>query len=447
MNIKIKNSLIAFLIILAIYQTFSLWFGNFSSHSFFLNLKNKTNILNLKNNLNYAIENITINTGSEKFLKQYENITKYEYKKSFDQAIFECLKKGTYTFKKIFDKNILLNNKCAIYNFSFKITPADLKEIFGIEIKKIPQNIVFDSIALIPKIMPQKKINVILYSSNNKEAHIFTLNKKNLTENIYYTLDNFSYFENKLFYYTYPKNNLNFFDETTLIPKSKQNLIPIKNIYFKNPLEQQGGILLSGLEKYIDIFFDNHAIKWDTTIDNIYTYKDDNTILKYYPNNVLEYINYKTTINKNTNPYKIALDFLKKDINIKNEYYLKKYEKNNNGYVFYFDYKINNFPISLSENIKNKTNMQSMIEITVSENKVYKYKRIIYDFYISKNASNWGVSFENAIKNLSKKLNIGLLKLKNINLSYNFNELNEIKLYWEIKLENKTYFESIEDNN
>lgn len=451
MKHKAKNFLITFLVILAIYQTLFLWFENFSSHSFFYTLKNKITLANPKKNLDSTIENIIINLGTEKFLKQYNDILNYEYKNTFDQAIFECLKNGKYLYEKNFDFNYVLNNKSAIYNFSYLFNQKDLIEIFGLNFKNIPKNAEFDSIILVPNSFPPTTIKTILYNTNTNEAHIFKLNKPNLTENVYYTLDNFSYFENKILYnISSKKNGINLFKKNQFIPKLKEESSFINKIYFNNPIEQDGGILLSGLEKYIDIFFSNHPIKWDTEINNTYTYKDDNTIVKYYPNNILEYINYNTSTIKELSPYTIALDFLKKDINIKNEYYLKDYKKIDNEYIFYFDYKINNFPIILSDNLKNKTKMNSMIEITVSENKVYKYKRIIYDFYIYKEKSNWNVPFLYALDKIFEKRkskNLIINNVDEIDLIYFFNEENEIDLKWQIKMGNETYFENIEENN
>lgn len=451
MIFKTKNFLITFLIFLAIYQTANLWFENFSSHSFFYLFKNNINMANIQKELNSNIESITISMGNDKYLKQYNNITNTEYKKSFDDAIYNCVKKGKYIYEQNIDINKILKNKSVLYNFSYKINSNDIEKIFGLQDKKFPKNISFDTIALVPNMSNPRDITSIFYNTESNDAHLFKLDKHNLTENIYYTLDNFSNFENKNFYYISTLNSgINLFNKNEFIPKSNNNEILLNNIKVTNPLEQDGGILLSGLEKYIDIFFDNHAIKWNSTIDDTYTYKDDNTVIKYYTNGVLEYVNYKTSFGKEISPYKIATDFLQKDTNIKNEYYLKYYVENDNEITFYFDYKINDFIINLSEEIKEKTNMNSIIEITISENKVSKYKRIVYNFSIDESTKIWNIDFLNVLdKVFFKRSNQNLTNqyVSNIEMVYNLESNKEtLSLVWKIDIENNIYYENIEDS-
>ena len=452
MIFKTKNFLITFLIFLAIYQTANLWFESFSSHSFFYNLKNSVNATSMTKDMNYIIESIIINTGNNKFLRQYNNFYKAEYKKGFDEAISKCFSSGKYSYQNNLDMNYILENKSVIYNFAYDVQTNDLESVFQMKIKNIPKDISFNRIAIVPNTYSEKNIKTILFHSERNDAHIFKLNKNYLAENIYYTLENFSNFENKSFYsISSLKSGINLFSKNEFIPKAKNDQAYINKIKVTNPLEQEGGILLSGLEKYIDIFFDNHAIKWNSTIDDTYTYKDDNTVIKYYTNGVLEYVNYKASLVRDVSPYKLAIDFLAKDINIKNEYYLKSYEKTDEGIIFYFDYKINNFPIELSENIKQNTNMKSMIEVTVFDNKVSKYKRIVYNFSIDEDFNIWNNTFLDALDSVFLKRHTNDVKTSSansINLQYNFNRIDELmELRWKIQIKDDIYFESIEDSD
>ena len=432
-KIGIKNILIFFLVFLAIYQTAYLWFESFSGYNLIYFLKNRHLFYNNENTLEHNVESVIINVGENKFLRQYENIYISEYKKTFDEAITETLSKGSYEYKEKFDLKEIASNKSILYIFDYDINSSDLDTVFGLDFKKVPKDIVYNTIALEAFIEDESYLKATIFHTEEDDAHVFILKKEDLAKSIYYIIENFSNFATKqdlsLLTISSGENT-----KSSFAPAFLEGEVFVNKIKATNPLEEDGGVLLSSLSKYVYIFFENYYSKFVPNIDDIYTYKDDNIVIKYYPNGVLEYVNYKTSSQTNESFYSLAIDFLAKDTNIKNEFYLTKYEKTEDGAIFYFDYKINNFPIVLSSELKEKTGMESMIEVTVAENEVQKYKRIVYEFEIDETLQNIDTSILNNIQ-------------QNSNLVYYFDEIYDLNsLALQINKKDEIY-QNLEDSD
>ena len=444
---KWKNFIITFLIFLAIYQTTGLWFENFSTYSLFYLIKSKSGNANIQENTKYITESILINSGNNQFIMKYNNISNSDYKKIFDEAIYLCIKDGDFSYIENFDIKEVLNNRAIIYTYDFSMKGEDMSKVFNIKSNHLSKIDQFDKIIIVPLIDDKYSIKTIFLSSKTKQAYEIKISKENLSNNIFNTINEFSNLENKEFYYiSSEESGISLFTRNQFLPKARTETFNVNKISAINPLEQDGGILLSESEKYVDIFFENPVTKSSSFINNTYTYSDENVIVKYYPSGVLEYVKYKSGIgiDKQDSPYNVALQFLSKDTNIKNEYYLKNYEIDENGTTFYFDYKINNFPITLSEEKKEETGMKSMIEITVEGNMVSKYKRIIYDFEKEDEYITVEKSFIEAIDNFLLNVDIGNSNIDKMKLVYKFNSVDELTdIKWLINVDGQDYLESV----
>lgn len=444
---KWKNFIITFLIFLAIYQTTGLWFENFSTHSFFYLINNKSGDTNIQKDTLYLTESILINTGNNKFIRKYNNISNSDYKKIFDEAIYLCIKNGDFSYIEKFDIKEVLNNRSIIYTYSFNMKGEDMSKIFNIKSNHLSKIKQFDSIIIQPIMDDKYNLKTIFLSSETLNAYELKTSKDILSQNLFNTINEFNTLDTKEFYYiSSEESGISLFNNNQFLPKAKGESFNINKIVANSPLEKDGGILLSESEKYVDVFFDNPITKSSSFINNTYTYNDENVIVKYYPDGVLEYVKYKSniSINRQDSPYNIAIQFLANDTNIKNEYYLKGYKIDENKIIFYFDYKINNFPIVLSEDKKASTGMESMIEVTVEDNIVSKYKRLIYDFVVEDSYVTVEKSFIEAIDNFLVNIDKSNTNIDEMKLVYKFDNIDEpININWLINLENEDYFESV----
>ncbi len=444
---KWKNFIITFLIFLAIYQTTGLWFENFSTHSFFYLIKNKFENANIQKDTLYLTESILINTGNNKFIRKYNNISNADYKKIFDEAIYLSIKNGDFSYIEHFDIKNVLNKRSIIYTYDFNIKGEEMSKIFNIKANHLSKIKQFDTIIIVPMIDEKYNIKTIFLSSKTLNAYELKVSKDILSQNIFNIINDFNSLEAKDFYYiSSEESGISLFSTNQFLPKARNETFNVNKIAVDNPLEQDGGILLSESEKYVDVFFDSPITKSSSFINNTYTYNDENVIVKYYPNGVLEYVKYKSNIGigSEDSPYNIALQFLAKDNNIKNEYYLQDYKIEENKVIFYFNYKINNFPIILSEDKKLQTGMDSMIEVTVEDNIVSKYRRIIYDFYVEDDYDIVEKSFIDAIDNFLVNLGKPNIYIDEMKLVYKFdNAENTMNIKWFIDAEDKIYFDTV----
>ena len=443
---RLKNFIITFLIFLAIYQTTELWFGNFSTHSFF-RLNSSIDDINIQKDTKYLMKSMLINTGDNKFIRKYNNISNSDYKKIFDKAIYLAIKSGRTSYIEKFDIKQILDKKSVIYNYDFNIKVEDMPSLFNVRANNINKIKEFDTIIIMPVVDNKQGVSTIFLSSETLEACEVKTYRESLTQDIIDFINEFTTIEQKDFYYiSSEESGISLFSKNQFLLKEVGDKPNINLIKATNPLEQDGGILLSESEKYINVFFDSPLTKNSSFINNTYTYNDDNIIVKYYPYGVLEYVQYKSVINTNKedSAYNIALQFLEKDTNIKNEYYLKNYKKEDNKITFNFDYKINNFPIILSKEKQEETGMESMIEITIEDGVVSKYKRIIYDFSIEDSYVMLEKSFINAIDSFLLNNNKDIKNIDKMELVYVFDKVDVLTyIKWIINIENNIYYEDV----
>lgn len=442
-----KNFFITFLVFLAVFQTAKLWFEDFSGHSpFYLNSDNSKKKQIQKKIIN-NIESIIFNTGSNKFLQKFNDINNNNFKHISDELISFAIKKGDFKSFDNINFDDIFKNKSIIYNYSYSLQGELISGIFNTKNKNLSKIDSFDLICIIPKLNNTELTKVIFINSYQNKQYEFSLKKPDMSNTLYGIVNSIKLDNSNIYYISSENNGFKLFEKNQFLPKWDKNIFEYNIVEANNPLNQDGGVLLSGIEKYVDIFFENPVTKWTHFVNGTFTFSDENIVVKYHPNNVLEYNSYKATEDKKTNDfiksYLLAIQFLKNDYNIKNEFYLKNFLIESDKITFYFDYKINDFLINLSEDIKKDTQMDSFIEVVISENKVLKYKRLTYDFVLKNSTSFIETDFLKAIDNVvALKKEHENKKIKSIQLAYNFKGQNQnLKLGWFINIDNKTFFQ------
>ena len=445
---RTKIFIIAFLIILSIYQTANLWFENISNYRFFYYFKSLSNLQTEKSQVEYAEKSIIINIGNDKFIQNFNNISRSNAKQVFDEVISIAIRKGKFYQAENFDISTILNNKCVIYKYDYSTTGSEISTIFKSYSKNSLKIESFDLICIVPNVSKRDEVQVIFFDTKNSKQYEFILNTSQGAK-VYNIINKFS-LEEDHYYISSFKNGFDLFDKNLFILTWDTNHFNYNNILVQNPISIDENISQDILEDYIDVFFQNPSIKWHVNAEDTSTYSDESTVVKYNKAGILEYSNYKSGTSQSNKGifdlYTIAINFLNTDTNIKNEYYLKKYIEDQDKVTFYFDYKINNLPINLAMQTKEKFSMDSMIEVTVSQSKVSKYKRIIFDFFISSQESYLSKDFLNAIDNvIYKQYKNDLYSIKDVELAYNFDiNKKENILYtgWFIETKDGIFFEN-----
>lgn len=432
-----KNLIIAFLMILAIYQTTELWFENFSGHNFFSfassAVPGRTQL--------YGIDKLIISLGDSTALCRSENVLNTAYRSEFDKLIAAAVNKGEQTAEDI-DWTNLFNNRCVVYDFSVPMPVRDFCSVLNINSQRLSD---LDEVS-IAAVIPNTTEDVLrVYVGSGKKTVCCTLKRADQAQKGMDALSAFSPGTNDFNYISSKGNGFNIFSQNTFIPTVRSGAHTTINV--ENPVMNENMIDVKALESAADGFFDNPAVKWSNVSDNVYSYSDENNVVKYYLNGVLEYAGYNSTeTNGEQNVlrnYAAAVDFLKKDSSLQNDVVLTSVSEAADKTVFYFDYSINNTPAVLSGELKAGLKLASAIEVTVSGATVTRSRRYMCVLKESSTKQQVQTDFVNAVDSIYTMLGDESSPVDDVSLAYKITgRHNDVPLSWQIRIKNSTYWEA-----
>ncbi len=459
----LKTTTIIALIISAIYLAGQLWFVEVSKRSFsyvFSSIFSSDAPINVDESLKpFATPyRIITNFGNKTYSIAYSNIQNTEAKKYGDEAITQILSGGEFVGVSDINWDKMLGCCSYIYEYNFQLPTDIFVHSFNRRSSNINSKVkAFNSIVIIPEQNDKIRILFVDEKSNQYFEYISKQTPQApIAEQLRSSIEQQNTGE-KLLYISSKQLEKSNEEESSVFLKNVFIPSPTNNYKYsliskQNPYSPSGELLLKTVEKNIDLFFDKPASKWWGAINNVYTYSNENVVVKYYPNDVLEYSDYSIST-RDTNStletdYYIAVNFLLMDTTITNEYYLADYSINEGKTTFYFDYVINDYPLKLSSNIISKIELQHFIEITVEHRKVRKYKKLVYNYVINENKVKEAakIDFESLINLLlpteaSKEASLETA-LNSVVLGYNVDESKQLLLYWFLNVDGKTYAQS-----
>ncbi len=432
-----RNFVIAFLMVLAIYQTGELWFGDFSDHNFFSLFESSENTYS--KNVAYTLDRLVINLGDNRVICRAGNIYGSDYKSQFDKAVAAALTKGTLAENTgDVDWNSILDNRAIIYEYNCSFNGRDLAGIFDVKSDNCTGIKSYDTIIISPR-ADNSFMRVIFYDSVEKISSYVELKSSSIIGKCYETSSEFVASEDKIYYISSVENGFDIFTDNIFLPQSDEE------IYSYNAVEPHLTMNdVSTIEKNANIFFDNAATKNYTKNGGNYVFSDETSVVKFYENSVLEYFNYDTK-NKDDNSfsanYVAAINLIKRDSFVTNEFFLDSYTYDEGKYVFNFNYKINNLTLVPGENIKTETGMNSFIEVSASNGSVDKYKKYSCRYTVSDRISlNAKIDFISAVDKIYADIyGSGEKKpVDNISLSY-IADTKSFGLRWIVEIEGESY--------
>lgn len=374
-----RNFIIAFLMVLAIYQTGELWFGDFSGHNFFSLFDRSEN--SYAKNVAYTLDRLVINLGDNKVICRGSNIYGSEYKDQFDEAVSEALVKGTLTENTgDVDWESVLDNRAIIYEYSCSFSGADLEGIFNVKSDICTRIKTYDTIIISPR-ADNSFMRVIFYDSEQKISSYVELKSNSVIGECYETSSQFSSAENEIYYISSVENGFDIFTGNKFLPQCESEIYTYSAIephYIINDFAM--------VERNANIFFDNTFAKDYQKNDDNYTFRNETTVVRFYDNSVFEYFNYDTKSGDNSSfaaNYVAAINLIRQDAFVTNEFYLDSYTFSESQYIFKFNFKINDLPIVPGEDITEATGMDSFIEVTASNGSVDKYRKYACRYTVS----------------------------------------------------------------
>jgi hypothetical protein len=150
----------------------------------------------------------------------------------------------------------------------------------------------------------------------------------------------------------------------------------------RNPYENDfGEKLLDPIKSRVSHFFDNPAtIKDVIGADGVYTFRNINTVVRYYDWDVLTYASYRPVLGEPNYDllanYAAAVAFIKSDTLVINEVYLAGYTMDGDRCTFWFNYIAGGLPLVLSDWD------EPHIEVVTERGTVIKYKKLVYQYRV-----------------------------------------------------------------
>ncbi len=387
---KLTDFAIFILVAAAVFQTGKLWLGNTDSHNFFYSLYSSSAGEVRETDKEYDIiepEKTVVGYGNRKFNMLYSDNDTSSVTRLSEKVIGDVFKNGQFVTAEGIDWSKYIEGKVVIMKYSFYMSSREYLKGYGFSNEAFLNNVnSINYIVVIPGSGSSETTYCYFIDSTTSEAYQFNLTGAESSSELYNAIQNMQYSSgNTIDYISTVQSGLNIFD-STYVPQWSNGEYTYNALKVSNPFRNEDNTVNSEkLGDCVNKFFDNYVSGSDATVVNdIYTFTNDNTVVKYYDNGVLEYYDYGTgTASAEqtlSGAYTISQSFLEKDIYITNDIYLSGAETRNDGLVLYYDYAVNDVPIEFSEELTEETGMSHAIEIVVNNDGVKRYKRYVAEF-------------------------------------------------------------------
>ena len=442
---KIKSVLIVLLSGLAIYLTSQLWFANISSRNFFYSffLQTETGDANNEKSFAWPYRLIT-NYGKNVFSIQYSGMDISKLRESCDGAISSALKEGVYLDTRGLDYAEVFNGPGYIYEYSFNMPLTVFSSIFGRPGFSDKLEYI-NSVVFLPP------------GADGDETHVWMLDEVNMIMSGYAVKStllpvsaNPEEFYQEILFESSVLSAYDLSEKNIFIARFMENGYKYPTVSIINPYVE-GELLMGAIEQKVNVFFENPSAKLSFMGDNVYTYSDAKTVVKYFQNDVLEYSNYQAGGGDSgiLKSFGTALGFIKSDSFIQNEYYLADFAQEDDEYVFYFDFVVNNFPLVLPDEYKS-SKIQSgalaikhAIEIKVKEGNVVNYRKIVYNFMKDASGKIAKLDFKMELAEDRAILQSNQDVITDIVLGYKIERDMKTDLYWIMRLGDQSHSKSL----
>ncbi|MDD3569554.1 MAG: hypothetical protein PHY44_00435 [Lachnospiraceae bacterium] len=442
---RIKNFVIVGLIFAAVYQTGTLWLGNYTGHNFFYSILNTNNGLRSSKKTSATLidaQKIVVGYGNKYFNLIYPGLMGgKDILPKTNGFITSLLENGKYVTTEETVLEQYIGQKCVIYDFAFDVSATQyfigMGTVNNDNIKGINS---ISQIIAVPAAGKNDVSYLYIVDAYTGKTNIFEANSSVESEKLYSQIEELEGLNvDSMKYISTRQSGFNIFKENTFVPQWTQSKYQYAAINKISTLSRFGDDIDTELENATSGFFDNYYTKSLTKDSNgVYMISDDNTVVKYYPQGTMEYFNYQSSANKTeqtlSTAYYACKEFLKKDGTLKTKMFLSDVKLNkSDGLVFCFDYCINDIPIFLSEKTKENLSIEHAAEVVVESNTVKKYKRYAYDFEALPSHDRWvDVDFLGAMNQAiaSEGDQGSVTEIGDIVLAYYVDESSESGLKW-----------------
>lgn len=441
---KIKNFVIVGLIFAAVYQTGTLWLGNYTGHNFFYSVLNTNSGDRGEKNTSSTVidaQKVVVGYGNKSFSLIYPGLMGgKDILFETNSFISSVLKNGKYVGTEETELEQYISQKCVVYDFAFDVSATQYFIGMGTAKNEDLSQINFiNQIIAVPSAGKSDISYLYIVDADTGKTNIFEADANDEGDKLYAAIEEQDEINvDKIKYISTKQSGFNIFKENTFMPQWTQNSYEYAPINKVSVFKGFGDDIENAIERGTSGFFDNYYTKTLTEDTNgVYMISDDNTVVKYNPQGTIEYYNYQGAADKTdqtlSTAYYACKEFLKTDATLNTRLFLSDVQLKSDGLIFCFDYCINDMPIFLSDDIKENLSIQHAAEVVVENNTVKKYKRYAYDFQISsKRDQRVEVDFLGAMNQaIASAGNVGAVtEIEDIVLAYYVDDGAENYLKW-----------------
>ena len=392
---KLTDIAIFVLVAAAVFQTGKLWLGNTDSHNFFYSLYSSQSGQIRETDSDYDViepEKTVVGYGNRKFNMLYSDGGEASVTALSEKVVGDVLRNGSYESTSGISWADYIEGKAVIMEYAFYMSPREYIRGYGVNNDDFLNNVrSINYIVVVPGSGSSETTYCYFIDSGMDEAHLFTLTGAESSPELYNTIQNMQYSgDGRIDYISTVQSGLNIFD-SIYVPQWTDGEYVYNAVYAEDPFDDgNGGIDREKLGDCVNNFFDNY-VSGGTYVNNVYTFTNENVVVKFYENGVLEYYDYGTGTETSeqtlAEAYTISQDFLKNDRYIRNDIYLSGAETRNDGLALYYDYAVDDIPIRISEQAAADMGMNHAIEVVVSNGGVKRYKRYTAEFKKDENTT------------------------------------------------------------
>ena len=389
---RFKNTIITLLVFLALYQTSAIWFEDTGGGFLTLFARNRPTLSEsgLVRNFAFPMRIIT-GDGSQYFHIIYSGMSDNTVREFCDEILITAL--GGSEAPRTAPPNFgeILSEHVIIYEYAFEMPTDKFIRALGLRSSPITQTLDRFSRILLFSSYGSEGINIYFHNRNTRAWAGFFVEGAQISEEFFYIIENTASSAGSI---SWASSFLLGFD-----PNPYNNLfIPIwgegghyypigevRPAHFDNT----DGNLQHIIRMNLMSFFDNPAAVYDVRgTDGPFAWADGNTIVRHFPNNVVEYVSYRRD-NRNTellDDFAGALDFIaRRDEFMTNDFFLSGFEERNNDRIFFFDYILEGLPVVFTDALKNHIGDHTSNAITVRfrGGNLVGYTRLAYELSIN----------------------------------------------------------------
>ena len=386
---RVKSVLIIALAVLAIYQTSQLWFVNLANRNFFLFLSARftpsvpDGYREFVRPMRYIY-----GAGDGRFTIEYTGLMEIPPRIYFDNVLSELFDSGTFAGESETDFNRLLSRPVLIYEYAFPmpgdVFPLGFNQRTGafLTTRGITE---FTSVVIWPPYAGNTRLSVFFI--NGDRTWEFGMDSAT-GAGFKFTIHPASTMG--LHFVSAALEGYEHLPHDTFIARTGQlGNFPADLIVVTNPYLTHIGPSMHFIRNQVVHFFDNPAtINSRVGGDGIWTFNNIHTTVRYFYTHVLEYNSFRPRRQNVTtslmDDFSAALAFIEEDRHVINEIFLTGFEPRGAGYVFWFGYIVNNFPILMPYGwaVSSPTDiLPAPIEVVVEQGRVVFYRRLAHNFH------------------------------------------------------------------